>query len=245
MKKRQFISFSLIIILVVSIHIGVFFAYDFYNNSGRTIDKIKNEVKNYSELGKKVQTARSHDNSMKRKYMSNPEPTQTVKSKIYSWVDSSGVKHFSDMGPSEAVSNLKVSELSISDDLGKSELIAQKIDRYPSHLPITRVVIKGNRVFVPVRLGYKGKEVQVMLLLDTGASTTVVHREAASNLNIWDRLKTTSIVADGRKVNTEIAYLDYIQVGPHRLKKFAVSIINYSGDNDHYTGYKINYANGE
>jgi hypothetical protein len=40
MKNRQVISFSLIIILVVSIHIGVFVAYDFYNNSGRTIDKI-------------------------------------------------------------------------------------------------------------------------------------------------------------------------------------------------------------
>ena len=104
-----------------------------------------------------------------------------------------------------------------------------------------------------MRLGYEKKEVQAMLLLDTGASTTVIHREAASKLNLWDRLKTTSIVADGRMVNTEIAQLDYIQVGPHRLRNFEVSIIDYSGDNNHYTGllgmnfirrteYTINYA---
>lgn len=50
----------------------------------------------------------------------------------------------------------------------------------------------------------------LMLLLDAGASTTAINSEAASKLDLWDRFKTMSIVADGRKINTELAYLDYI-----------------------------------
>ncbi|MDZ7759104.1 MAG: retropepsin-like aspartic protease [Desulfovermiculus sp.] len=252
MKNKQIISFTLIIILVVSLHVGIFVVYDLYKNSGHTIAKIKKKIIYYSELDKKVQT-KKHDTSMRRKYVPKSEHTQSVKSKIYSWVDSSGTQHFSDMLPNEAVNNLKVRTVYASDDLGESEIIAKRIDQNPSRSPITRVVVRGDRIFVPVRLGYRGKEVQAMLLLDTGASTTVIHSEAASKLVLWDRFKTKSIVANGRKINTEIAYLDYIQVGPHRLKNFAVSIIDYSGDNDHYTGllgmnfirnteYRIHYA---
>ena len=252
MKKIRIVISFLVIVFVVIIHIGIFLTYDHLYNSGNNITKIKKKIQNYSEMDRRVQI-QSNEKRIRKKYIQEKDPVQSSKSRIYSWVDSSGVKHFSDMRPNEAVSNLKISEMSISDDLGESERIAQKIDRYPSNSPITRAVIKDNRVFVPVRLGYEGQEVQVMLLLDTGASTTVIHREAGSKLNLWDRLKTTSIVADGRNINTELAYLDYIQVGPHRLRNFKVSIIDYSGDNDHYTGllgmnfirrieYTINYA---
>ena len=252
MKKTQLISLPLVIVFVVIVHIGIFLTYDHLYNSGNNITKIKKEIQNYAKLDKRVEI-QNNEKRIRKKYIQKKDPAQSSKSRIYSWVDSSGVKHFSDMRPNEAVSNLNISEMSLSDDLGESERIAQKIDQHPFNSAITRVVIKGNSVFVPVRLGYAGKEVQAMLVLDTGASTTVIHREAALRLNIWDRLKTTSIVADGRRVNTEMAQLDYIQVGPHRLRNFKVSIIDYSGDNDHYTGllgmnfirrteYTINYA---
>lgn len=252
MKKIRFVSSSLVIAFVVIVHIGIFLTYDHLYNSGNNITKIKKEIQNYSEMDRRVQI-QSNEKRIRRKYIQKKNPVQSSKSRIYSWVDSSGIQHFSDMLPNEAVKILKVRTIYASDDLGESEIIAKRIDQNPSRSLITRVVIKGNRVFVPVRIGYKGKEVQVMLLLDTGASTTAIHSEAASKLDLWDRLKTTSIVADGRNINTELAYLDYIQVGPHRLRNFKISIIDYSGDNNHYTGllgmnfirrteYTINYA---
>ena len=67
-------------------------------------------------------------------------------------------------------------------------------------------------------------------------STTAIHSEVASILGLWERTKGYSTVADGRKIDTEKAYLDYIQVGPIKIKNFQVSIINYSGNNDNYTG---------
>ena len=252
MKKTRIVSSSLVIVFVVIVHIGIFLAYDHLYNSGNNITKIKEGIQDYSELDKRVDIQRN-EKRIRRKYIQNKDPVQSSKSRIYSWVDSSGIEHFSDMLPNESVKNLKVRTIYRSEDLGESEIIAKRIDRNPSRSIITRVLVKGDRVFVPVRLGYKGKEIQVMLLLDTGASTTAIHSEAASKLDLWDRFKTMSIVADGRKINTELAYLDYIQVGPHRLTNFEVSIIDYSGDNDHYTGllgmnfikrteYKINYA---
>ena len=48
----------------------------------------------------------------------------------------------------------------------------------------TAITIDGNRIFVPVTLGNNGIEVETLLLLDTGASHTVVHRDVAAQLNI-------------------------------------------------------------
>jgi predicted aspartyl protease len=125
---------------------------------------------------------------------------------------------------------------------------------YSFNSKTTRILIKGHQIFIPVRLVYHSQMIQVMLLLDTGATTTVIYDEAASRLNLWKREKSYSIVADGRKIYSERACLDYIMVGPHKFKNFQVSIINYSGNNDHYTGllgmnflknlkYNIDYSN--
>ncbi|MCK7467906.1 MAG: hypothetical protein MZU91_07120 [Desulfosudis oleivorans] len=46
----------------------------------------------------------------------------------------------------------------------------------------TNVTVKGNQVLVPVVLGYGGKEVQVSLLLDTGASITTLNRDSIKKL---------------------------------------------------------------
>jgi predicted aspartyl protease len=101
--------------------------------------------------------------------------------------------------------------------------LAQKRDRE------TPIIIKDNRVFVPTMIGNNGVEVETLLLLDTGASQTVIHREIASQLNIIALKKGLSQVAGGQQIYTEMGKVDYIKIGPHKLKGANILIINHEG----------------
>ncbi len=98
-----------------------------------------------------------------------------------------------------------------------------------AELQETSVIIKGNRVYVPTPIGNNGVEVQTLLLLDTGASQTVVHREIAGQLNIIALKKGLSQVAGGQKIYTEMGKVDYIIIGPHTLKGANILVINHEG----------------
>ena len=93
----------------------------------------------------------------------------------------------------------------------------------------TPVIIKGNRVFVPTLIGNNGVEVETLLLLDTGASQTVIHREIASQLNVIALKKGLSQVAGGQQIYTEMGSVDYIKIGPHKLNGARILIINHEG----------------
>ena len=93
----------------------------------------------------------------------------------------------------------------------------------------TAITIDGNRIFVPVTLGNNGIEVETLLLLDTGASHTVVHRDVAAQLNIIALKKGLSQVAGGQQIYTEMGKIDYLKIGPHTLKNATVLIIDHEG----------------
>jgi predicted aspartyl protease len=93
----------------------------------------------------------------------------------------------------------------------------------------TPVVISGNRVFVPTTIGNRGVEVETLMLLDTGASQTVVHRDIATQLNIIALKKGLSQVAGGQKIYTEIGKVDYIKIGPHQIDDANILVINHEG----------------
>ena len=95
----------------------------------------------------------------------------------------------------------------------------------------TAVRIQSNKVFVPVTLSYRNKTVEAVMLLDTGASTTTLSTEMAQRLGI--RPESTepgmSRVADGRVLQTFIASLDYLAVGPKIKSGIQITIIPSSG----------------
>jgi len=93
----------------------------------------------------------------------------------------------------------------------------------------TKVVIEGNRVLVPVLLGNNGIEVKAMLLLDTGASQVVVHRNIADQLKIITLTKSLAVVAGGQTIQSEIGRLSYLRVGPFTMKDPTVVILDYGG----------------
>jgi len=93
----------------------------------------------------------------------------------------------------------------------------------------TPVTIEGNRVFVPVTIGNNGVELEVLLVLDTGASQTVIYRDVANRLNIVTLQKGLSQVAGGQQIYTEVGKVNYIKVGSQKLINANILIINHEG----------------
>jgi predicted aspartyl protease len=100
----------------------------------------------------------------------------------------------------------------------------------------TKVIIKGNRVLIPVRLAYRGKPVEALLLLDTGASITMLHRNIADKLNIGNTQKAQVTVVGGSTLNADVAKLDYVKVGPKKKLNIFTSIIDHKGSTPVHQG---------
>lgn len=100
----------------------------------------------------------------------------------------------------------------------------------------TKVVIDGNRVLVPATLANGGVEIQTLLLLDTGASHMVLHREIADQLSIVAQKKGLSQIAGGQTIQTEFGKLSYLKVGPIEMLNPHVIIIRHTGPAVSYKG---------
>lgn len=121
---------------------------------------------------------------------------------------------------------------------------------------LTRVTIAGNHVFVPVSLGHGGRTVQATLILDTGASITLINREIAERLNIdLDRAERTRVqVVGGGVVDAWHVRLDRLTAGPHTKTGIDVAVIAQNGGGFTFDGllgmnflrsfkYQIDFAN--
>ena len=100
----------------------------------------------------------------------------------------------------------------------------------------TSVSIQGNRIFVPVTIGNQGVEVQALLLLDTGASHTVLFRGLADQLNIIALKKALPQVAGGQRIYSELGEVSYLKVGPRKVNNAQVMIISHEGPPVSYNG---------
>jgi hypothetical protein len=96
---------------------------------------------------------------------------------------------------------------------------------------LTRVVINGNQVVVPVTIGYGDRVVVVRLVLDTGASSSVISPEVAVRLGITHELtgKGMTQVVGGSLIKTEVVKLNYVKVGPVTRTSLNVHIIPHHG----------------
>ncbi len=95
----------------------------------------------------------------------------------------------------------------------------------------TTVIITGNHVLVPVTLEYKGRTVDAGLILDTGASVTMINTDIAEQLGIEpsETVKGEGQVVGGTFVQAAFARLGYVNVGPHTKRNMIVSIIEEKG----------------
>jgi hypothetical protein len=118
----------------------------------------------------------------------------------------------------------------------------------------TRVAIVNNQILVPVTFAHQGRELATQLILDTGASHTVLHRATAAPLNIITLAKGRSTVAGGQTVATELCRVDVMRIGPIEARDVHVTVIAFEGPRPPYGGllgmdflsqveYTIDYAN--
>ena len=118
----------------------------------------------------------------------------------------------------------------------------------------TKVILEGNRILVPVTFNNNGLELEVNLLLDTGASQIVLNRSVADQLNIITLKKGLAQVAGGASIHTEVGKVNYVRVGPFKMEDASVLIISHEGAPVNYSGllgmnflknvaYSIDYQN--
>ncbi len=100
----------------------------------------------------------------------------------------------------------------------------------------TKVVVMGNQVLVPVRIGSAGREVEAMMLLDTGASITTISRSALKKIPTGPSEKAKLMVPGGKTIDADVVKVAYLKVGPHKRKDLQVAIIDHDGPAAAYQG---------
>lgn len=102
----------------------------------------------------------------------------------------------------------------------------------------TKVRIRGNAVLVPVTLACGGREAEVNLLLDTGASVTTLHAGVADRLAVdLDRAKKARVqVVGGEVLEARVIRVDRLTVGPHTRRDVRAVVVPHKGPAAHYDG---------
>jgi clan AA aspartic protease (TIGR02281 family) len=121
----------------------------------------------------------------------------------------------------------------------------------------TRLRIEANRIFVPVSLTNGERKAQAILLLDTGASMTIISEDLAVRLGIDPATASpaTTTVADGRTIAIRVARVDGVAVGSRLKSSIEIGILPDSGNRASHDGllgmdflgdfqYQIDMANG-
>ena len=96
---------------------------------------------------------------------------------------------------------------------------------------VLRVAISGNQVVVPATISYGDRAVQAQLLLDTGASSTIISPEIAARLGITSEQTVIGMaqVVGGAILQTGTVKLRSITVGPRTRTGLNVHIVRHNG----------------
>ncbi len=100
----------------------------------------------------------------------------------------------------------------------------------------TKVQIRGNQVLVPVRVAYDRNKANLMLLLDTGASSTVFHSDAVDHLGLRPKSSGYARVAGGGVIRTDRVAFRYLEVGPFKVKNAVAVVIEHKGAGSGFDG---------
>ncbi len=96
---------------------------------------------------------------------------------------------------------------------------------------VTSIRARGNQAVVPVRISYRDRTVEAWLLLDTGATVTVISKQLADRLGIGSDSgeRRLSQLADGRVIETSRLRVDYLAVGPKMKYNAEVAVVPSNG----------------
>lgn len=100
----------------------------------------------------------------------------------------------------------------------------------------TPVVIYGNQVLVPVTIGYKKREIEVLLLLDTGASVVTLHKNVADRLALPSGYRSSLMAAGGGKIEAGLVQLGSVKFGPYHRANLVAAVIKNRDTSVEYHG---------
>lgn len=155
---------------------------------------------------------------------------------IYKWVDENGIWHMTNIPPVQSSQKLEIIELEPVPETGAPEIQYVKPEEPPGAKEETEVVILDNHVIVPVQLTYENRQVSANLLLDTGSTNIMLHRDIARKLLIKESRKGSVRVAGGDSIDAEAFKLDAVTVGPHTKRNLIAGIIDHRGDKVPFDG---------
>ena len=167
---------------------------------------------------------------------------------IFTYIDASGRKvyvdkqhkippEFRQQGKTRVIEVEKISDQEKQDQALKRDLSnkKQQLKRQLRELEHTiakmetQVIIRGNQVIVPVNVRWRNSKRTLNLLLDTGASITVLHQSAVAPLNAVGRDTGYAQVAGGGTIKTERVVFDQVVVGPYDFDNKSTAVIENSG----------------
>ncbi|PLX82766.1 MAG: hypothetical protein C0616_01705 [Desulfuromonas sp.] len=100
-------------------------------------------------------------------------------------------------------------------------------------LPVT---IRGNQVLVPVRIKQRGRSTTLRLILDTGATMTVLYRSRVERLNLRPGKKIRGTLAGGHISEGNVVELDQLEVGPFEYRDIRVFVLPDQGNTNGIDG---------
>ena len=106
-----------------------------------------------------------------------------------------------------------------------------------ANLPMeTPVVIRDNQILVPVVFMHGGRHLHVNLLLDTGATTTVLYPHAARAIDVQGSRPRDARGVDGQRIAAWDLSISAMRLGPFRFDNLAAVLISHTDQNLPYGG---------
>lgn len=100
----------------------------------------------------------------------------------------------------------------------------------------TPVFVYGNQVLVPVTITCEKRTAQTLMILDTGASMTTLYKTVADRLHLETHTSAKIRVAGGNMIDSELAVIDSIRVGPEQKPRIMVCVIDHTGPPTRFEG---------
>ncbi|MGK0496974.1 MAG: putative aspartyl protease [Neptuniibacter pectenicola] len=95
---------------------------------------------------------------------------------------------------------------------------------------ITPFTFHANRIQLPIKVVYGARSVRLNLVMDTGASFTVVHQSAIASLGAQLLDAGAARVANGGIVQTQRVNFDRVEIGPYKIPHVSAAVIDYQGE---------------
>ena len=102
----------------------------------------------------------------------------------------------------------------------------------------TKVTIVGNSVLVPARFVYRSNDIEVLLLLDTGATKTIINTDIADKLSIdLGKTKKSQVqVIGGAMIDAYSVKMNNLHIGPHVRRNIEIFVVPHKGPTVEFDG---------